>query len=166
MADLILVVFTIFLISLNVIFFTWSKKEEVNLMVSGLILMALAPFVNFAVRAALLHFVDWSPEDTREGVGYGAAILALTTFINGVLLLMIGLHRWLSAFSQKNERFRQRKRLNVFSWLSYYLKLISRTGKRKEPKSKRVMVLLHLLIIPHPLPLPVVYEMIYSNNFK
>ncbi|WKA54490.1 inner-membrane translocator [Planococcus shixiaomingii] len=101
MADLILMFFIIFLISLNVIFFTWSNKEELNLMVSGLILMALAPFVNFAVRTALLHFVDWSPEDTREGAGYSAAILALLTFINGVLLLMIGLHRWLSAFSKK-----------------------------------------------------------------
>ncbi|PSL32973.1 hypothetical protein B0H99_11083 [Planomicrobium soli] len=102
MADFILVGFLIILITLNIFFFKLSKEEKLDLMVSGLILMALAPVVRVIISESLLHFVEWRPEDTREGAGYGGAMLALLIFINGVILLVIGFNRWLFTVIKKN----------------------------------------------------------------
>lgn len=102
MANLMLACFLVVLISLNVLFFSLSKKEKLGLMVSGLILVMLSPLVNFTMSALLLFFYDWSSGGTGEGAGYGGAILALLTFVNGPLLLLIGFNRWFFAVIKKN----------------------------------------------------------------
>ena len=104
MADLILALYIIIFLSLNVVFFRLHKKGKLNLMLAGFILLALAPIVRIAISEALLQFVEWGPEETREGAGYGGVILQLVTFANGVLLLVIGVSRWLLKFFKKNER--------------------------------------------------------------
>jgi len=102
MANLILACFLIVLISLNVLFFNLSKKEQLSLMVSGLILIGLAPLVNFTMRDLFLYFYDWSSGGTGEGAGYGGAILALVTFVNGLFLLVLGFNKWLFTIIKKN----------------------------------------------------------------
>ncbi|MBZ5201744.1 inner-membrane translocator [Planomicrobium chinense] len=102
MANLILACFLIVLISLNVLFFNLSKKEQLSLMVSGLILIGLAPLVNFTMRGLFLYFYDWSSGGTGEGAGYGGAILALVTFVNGLFLLVLGFNKWLFTIIKKN----------------------------------------------------------------
>lgn len=102
MANLILAFFLVVLISLNVLFFSLSKKEKLGLMVSGLILIMLSPLVNFTMKALFLFFYDWSSGGTGEGAGYGGAILALLTFVNGLLLLLIGFNRWFFAVIKEN----------------------------------------------------------------
>lgn len=102
MANLIMACFLIVLISLNVLFFNLSKKEQLSLMVSGLTLIGLAPLVNFTMRALFLYFYDWSSGGTGEGAGYGGAILALVTFVNGLFLLVLGFNKWLFTIIKKN----------------------------------------------------------------
>ncbi|MFJ7887132.1 hypothetical protein ACIQYL_03475 [Lysinibacillus xylanilyticus] len=40
-------------------------------MLSGIIMMALAPVIGFSSGALFLHFYDWSSGRTGEGAGYG-----------------------------------------------------------------------------------------------
>ncbi|MEY9979743.1 inner-membrane translocator [Lysinibacillus sp. RC79] len=94
MEDLILTLYILILISLNVVFFTLFRKEKLNLMLSGIIMMVLAPLIGFSSGALFLHFYDWSSGGTGEGAGYGGAFLGLITLANGVLILLIGVIRW------------------------------------------------------------------------
>ena len=101
MEGLILTLFILILISLNVFFFILFKKRKLNLMVSGIILMILAPVMGFSSGALFLHFYDWSSGGTGEGAGYGGAFLGLITLANGFLILVIGILRWLLHFVKK-----------------------------------------------------------------
>ncbi|WP_186577992.1 inner-membrane translocator [Aquibacillus kalidii] len=101
MEGLILALFILFLISLNVVFFILLKKEKLNLMVSGIIMMVLAPVIGFFSGALFLHFYDWSSGGTGEGAGYGGAFLGLITLANGLLILVIGTIRWFLHFVKK-----------------------------------------------------------------
>ena len=101
MEGLILTLFILILISLNVFFFILFKKRKLNLMVSGIILMILAPVMGFSSGALFLHFYDWSSGGTGEGAGYGGAFLGLITLANGFLILVIGIIRWLLHFVKK-----------------------------------------------------------------
>ncbi|MEH7388807.1 inner-membrane translocator [Bacillus sp. JJ1474] len=95
MENLILTFFILLLISLNVVFFTLFKKRKLILIVSGIIMMVLAPMIGFSSGALFLHFYDWSSGGTGEGAGYGGAFLGLITLANGVLILVIGIIRWI-----------------------------------------------------------------------
>ncbi|WP_244988924.1 hypothetical protein [Robertmurraya siralis] len=53
-------IFILILISLHFVFFTLFKKGKLNLMVSGIIMMVLAPVIGFSSGALFLHFYDWS----------------------------------------------------------------------------------------------------------
>lgn len=101
MEDLILVVFMLILISLNVVFFLLFVKGKLNPMVSGIIMMILAPVIGFSSGALFLHFYDWSSGGTGEGSGYAGAFLGLLTLANGVLILVIGIIRWILNFVKK-----------------------------------------------------------------
>ena len=101
MEGLILTLFILILISLNVVFFILFKKGKLNLMVSGIIMMILAPVMGFSSGALFLHFYDWSSGGTGEGAGYGGAFLGLITLANGVLILVIGIIRWFLHFVKK-----------------------------------------------------------------
>lgn len=98
MDDLILMLYILLLISLNVIFFTLFRKGKLNLIVSGIIMMVLAPVFGFSSGALLLHFYDWTSGGTGEGAGYGGAFLGLITLANGVLILVIGVIKWIFKF--------------------------------------------------------------------
>ncbi|MEH7126512.1 inner-membrane translocator, partial [Bacillus sp. JJ1773] len=69
MGNLILTLFILIIISLNVVFFTLFKKGKLNLMVSGILMMVLAPMIGFSSGALFLHFYDWSSGGTGEGAG-------------------------------------------------------------------------------------------------
>ena len=101
MEGLILTLFILILISLNVFFFILFKKRKLNLMVSGIILMILAPVMGFSSGALFLHFYDWNSGGTGEGAGYGGAFLGLITLANGFLILVIGILRWFLHFVKK-----------------------------------------------------------------
>lgn len=94
MDNLNLWVFILILISLNIIFYILFKRGKLNIMVSGIIMMILAPVIGFISGSLLLHFYDWTSGGTGEGAGYGGAFLGLLTFGNGVLILVIGTFRW------------------------------------------------------------------------
>ncbi|MFJ6210316.1 inner-membrane translocator [Lysinibacillus sp. NPDC092081] len=101
MENLILTLYVLFLISLNVVFFTLFRKGKLNLMVSGIIMMVLAPVIGFSSGVLFLHFYDWGSGGTGEGAGYGGAFLGLITLANGVLILVIGIIRWILNFVKK-----------------------------------------------------------------
>ena len=94
METLILSLFIIVIISLNIAIFILFKKGKLNLIVSGIIMMILAPVFGFSSGALFLHFYDWDSGGTGEGAGYGGAFLGLITLANGVLILVIGIIRW------------------------------------------------------------------------
>ncbi|MFS0824341.1 inner-membrane translocator [Bacillus sp. 1P02SD] len=101
MENLILILFVLILISLNVFFFILFKKGKINLMVSGIIMIILAPVMGFSSGALFLHFYDWSSGGTGEGAGYGGAFLGLITMANGILILVVGIIRWFLHFVKK-----------------------------------------------------------------
>jgi len=101
MENLILTLFILILILLNVVFFTLFKKGKLNLMVSGILMMVLAPVIGFSSGTLFLHFYDWSSGGTGEGAGYGGAFLGLITVANGVLILVIGIIMWILNFVKK-----------------------------------------------------------------
>ncbi len=74
---LILLLFILLIISLNVAFLILFKKGKLNLIVSGIIMIILAPVIGFLSGALFLHFYDWSSGGTGEGAGYGGAFLGL-----------------------------------------------------------------------------------------
>ena len=63
---LILLLFILVIISLNVAFFILFRKEKLNLIVSGIIMMIVAPVLGFLSGALFLHFYDWSSGGTGE----------------------------------------------------------------------------------------------------
>ena len=101
MENLILILYVLILVSLNVVFFTLFRKGILNLMVSGIIMMVLAPVIGFSSGALFLHFYDWSSGGTGEGAGYGRAFLGFITIANGILILVIGVIRWILNFVKK-----------------------------------------------------------------
>ncbi|RCW76810.1 inner-membrane translocator [Saliterribacillus persicus] len=94
MEGLILTLFIIVLLILNVISFTLFKKDKLNLIVLGTIMMVLAPVFGFLSGALFLHFYYWSSGGTGEGAGYGGAFLGLITLANGFLTVVVGMIRW------------------------------------------------------------------------
>ncbi|WP_223702571.1 inner-membrane translocator [Sutcliffiella deserti] len=92
---LILLLFILAIISLNVVFFLLFGKGKLNLIVAGIIMMILAPFLGYLSGESLLYFYDWSSGGTGEGAGYGGALLGLITLLNGVLIMLIGIIRWI-----------------------------------------------------------------------
>lgn len=104
MDDLILSLFIIVIISLNIAIFILFKKGKLNLIVSGIIMMILAPVFGFSSGALFLHFYDWNSGGTGEGAGYGGAIIGLITLANGVLILVIGIIRWGIKLIVKNNK--------------------------------------------------------------
>ena len=68
---LILFLVIFILILLNVAFFIMFKKEKLNLLASGIIMIILAPVIGFSSGALFLYFYDWSSGGTGEGAGYG-----------------------------------------------------------------------------------------------
>ncbi|MGE7780513.1 inner-membrane translocator [Peribacillus sp. NPDC097264] len=104
MDALILSLFIIVIISLNIAIFTLSKKGKLNLIISGIIMMILAPVFGFSSGALFLHFYDWNSGGTGEGAGYSGAIIGLITIANGVLILVIGIIRWGIKLIVKNNR--------------------------------------------------------------
>lgn len=95
MENLILSLFIIVIISLNITIFVLFKKGKLNLIVSGIMMMILAPVFGFSSAALFLHFYDWNSGGTGEGAGYGGAFLGLITLVNGFLILVIGIIRWI-----------------------------------------------------------------------
>ncbi|WP_226669792.1 inner-membrane translocator [Metabacillus litoralis] len=65
-----------------------------NLILSGIFMMILAPILGFLCGALFHHFYDWGSGGTGEGAGYGGAILGIITLMNGVLILVIGIIKW------------------------------------------------------------------------
>lgn len=98
---LILFLVIFILILLNVAFFILFKREKLNLLASGIIMIILAPVIGFLSGALFLHFYDWSSRGTGEGAGYGGAILGLLTLANGILILMIGFIRAIVIYIKK-----------------------------------------------------------------
>lgn len=98
---LILFLVIFILILLNVAFFILFKREKLNLLASGIIMIILAPVIGFLSGALFLHFYDWSSGGTGEGAGYGGAILGLLTLANGILILMIGFIRAIVIYIKK-----------------------------------------------------------------
>jgi len=94
MDTLFLFLFFIVIIILNVAIFNLFKKGKLNLIISGIIMMILAPAFGFSSGALFLYFYDWDSGGTGEGAGYGGAFIGLITLANGVLLLVIGIIRW------------------------------------------------------------------------
>lgn len=99
--NLILILYVLILVSLKVVFFTLFRKGILNLMVSGIIMMVLAPVIGFSSGAVFLHFYDWSSGGTGEGAGYGGAFLGFITIANGILILVFGVIRWILNFVKK-----------------------------------------------------------------
>ena len=99
--NLILTGYALILISLIILFFVLFRKGKLNLMVSGIIMMVLAPVIGFSSGASLLHFYDWNSGGSGEGTGYGRAFLGLITLANGILILVIGVIRWILNFVKK-----------------------------------------------------------------
>lgn len=101
MENLILLLFIIILLSLNIIFFKLFKKRKLNLIISGIIMMIIAPVIGFSSGALFLHFYDWSSGGTGEGAGFGGAFLGLITIANGILIFLIGIIRWVITLFRK-----------------------------------------------------------------
>ena len=91
MDHLILIFYILVLISLNAGAFFWFRKGKLNLIVSGFLMMMLAPLIGFSSGALVLHFYDWSSGGTGEGAGLAGAFLGLITLANGFLILTIGM---------------------------------------------------------------------------
>ncbi|MEK4626777.1 MAG: inner-membrane translocator [Solibacillus sp.] len=94
MDTLILYLFIIVIISLNIASYILFKKGKLNLIISGIIMMMLAPVFGFSSYSLFHYFYDWNSGGTGEGAGYGGAILGLITLANGVLIIVIGIIRW------------------------------------------------------------------------
>ncbi len=94
MDNLILISYILVLISLNAGAFLLFRKGKLNLMVSGFLMMMLAPLIGFSSGALFLRFYDWSSGGTGEGAGLAGAFLGLITLANGFLILTIGMIRW------------------------------------------------------------------------
>lgn len=103
MEGLILSLFIILIISLNIAIYILFEKGKLNLIISGIIMMILAPVFGFLSGALFLHFYDWNSGGTGEGAGYGGAIIGLITLANGVLILVIGIIRWGIKLNGKNK---------------------------------------------------------------
>ena len=103
MEDLILILFILLIVALNVASYVLFIKGKLNLMLSGIIMMVLAPVIGFLSGALFLHFYDWSSGGTGEGAGYGGAFLGLITLANGVLILVIGLIMWIISLMKKSQ---------------------------------------------------------------
>ena len=94
MDTLILFLFVIVIIMLNIAIFILFKKGKLHLIISGIIMMLLAPIFGFLSGALFLHFYDWTSGGTGEGAGYGGAFLGLLTLANGFLILVFGIIKW------------------------------------------------------------------------
>ena len=90
MEDLILSLFIVGIIALNIATFIMFKKGKLHLIISGIIIMLLAPVFGFSSGALFLHFYDWDSGGTGEGAGYGGAFIGLITLANGILIFVIG----------------------------------------------------------------------------
>ncbi|MGE7944936.1 hypothetical protein ACQKNB_23065 [Lysinibacillus xylanilyticus] len=66
MENLFLILYVLILVSLNVVFITLFRKGILNLMVSGIIMMVLAPVIGFSSGAVFLHFYDWSSGEQEK----------------------------------------------------------------------------------------------------
>ncbi|WP_010676753.1 hypothetical protein [Bacillus timonensis] len=95
MEDFILFLFILLIISLTITFIVLFKKRKVSLIVSGVIMMILAPIVGFSSGALFLHFYDWDSGGTGEGAGFGGAFLGLITLGIGIVIFIIGIIRWI-----------------------------------------------------------------------
>ncbi|MGG3944257.1 inner-membrane translocator [Peribacillus psychrosaccharolyticus] len=94
MEGLILALFIIVILSLNIAIYKLFEKGKLDLIISGFIMMILAPVLGLSSGALFVHFYDWNSGGTGEGAGYGGAIIGLITLANGVLILVIGIIRW------------------------------------------------------------------------
>ncbi|TFD94355.1 inner-membrane translocator [Jeotgalibacillus sp. R-1-5s-1] len=101
MAGFILILFLFIIIALNILFFVLFHKGKLNLIVSGILMMLMAPVIQFTSSSLLLRYYDWGSGSTGEGAGYGAALLAILAFVNGLLILVAGIIRWLFTFGEK-----------------------------------------------------------------
>ncbi len=54
-------------------------------------MMVLTPIISSVSIRLLLHYYDWESGGTGEGARYGGAYLGLLTFVNGALVLLIGI---------------------------------------------------------------------------
>jgi len=94
MENLILLLIILLIVSLNVMAFHFYKNGKMNLVLSGIIVMILAPVLGFISGASFLHFYDWSSGGTGEGAGFGGAFIGLITLANGILITVIGMLKW------------------------------------------------------------------------
>ncbi|WP_121614197.1 inner-membrane translocator [Mesobacillus foraminis] len=101
MESIILSSFILIIILLNVVFYVMFKKGKLNLVLSGIFMMILAPMIGFSCGALLLHFYDWSTGGTGEGAGYSGAFLGLISLANGAIILVIGIIRYLITLIKK-----------------------------------------------------------------
>jgi hypothetical protein len=79
------------------------KKRKLNLVKSGILMMALAPVIGFSSGALFLHFYDWSSGGTGEGAGYGGAFFGLITIANGMLIMLMGIVKWIITIRIKQD---------------------------------------------------------------
>lgn len=102
MEDFILWMFILLLVALNILAIWLFKKGKVQLALSGVLFVVLAPVVGFSSGTLLHRFYDWSDGATGEGAGLGGAFLGLLTLANGLVLLVIGAMIWLINFRKKD----------------------------------------------------------------
>ncbi|MFE8700052.1 inner-membrane translocator [Cytobacillus sp. FJAT-54145] len=90
--DILILCFIIaIIILLNIAAFFLHKKGKLNLILSGVALMILAPVLGFLSGALFYQFYDWSSGGTGEGAGIGGAVIGIVTLLNGALIFGLGI---------------------------------------------------------------------------
>ena len=101
MTVLMVIFFFVLLVFLNILSFQLFKKSKINLILSGIILIMLAPVIGVSSGALFVRLNDLNSVGTGEGAGFGSTILGLITAANGILILLIGITLWAMMLVQK-----------------------------------------------------------------
>jgi len=95
--------FILIILVLNITFITLHKKDKLDLIISGIVMLFLGPIFGFSSGALFIHFYDTSSGDTGEGAGIGGAIIGLITILNSFVILAIGILIWLIRFFKSRQ---------------------------------------------------------------
>jgi hypothetical protein len=75
------------------------KKGKINLIVSGIVVLVLAPIVGFSSAWLILK----TDPSAGQGAGLGGAIFAFAMIFNGIIILGIGIVILISKYFKKNK---------------------------------------------------------------
>ncbi|MUK89498.1 inner-membrane translocator [Ornithinibacillus sp. L9] len=89
MGDFLLVFFIFLLILLNVACYKLYKKGKIALFLVGIIILLVAPVLGF-ISGSLFYTTGGG-----QGAGFGGAFLGLLTVINGLIIILISVVRWI-----------------------------------------------------------------------